>query len=65
MQFNNETPTMTLRANRLSVTREQLADMLTGSGVTTTPAVWAPDGLAVTGGNPFRADLPGTLRRAG
>ncbi|MEQ1730912.1 MAG: transcription antitermination factor NusB, partial [Vicinamibacterales bacterium] len=52
--FDNRTPAMTLRANRLRVTREELATKLAADGVQTEPTVWARDGLVVTEGNPLQ-----------
>jgi 16S rRNA (cytosine967-C5)-methyltransferase len=60
VRFNNETPPLTIRANRLRVTREQLAASLAAEKITTEPTRWAPDGLVVRSGNPLRGmgDLP-------
>ncbi len=51
--FNNTTPPLTLRANRLRTTREALAAALDGDDVTTVPTGHAPDGLVVTSGRPL------------
>ena len=61
VQFNNATPTLTLRANRLRSTREELTTRLSGDGIETTSTPWAPDGLIVTEGNPLRAPRHGTF----
>lgn len=55
--FNNTPAPLTLRANRLRVTRESLAEALRGVGVETTPTRFAPDGLIVRSGNPLGSDL--------
>jgi 16S rRNA (cytosine967-C5)-methyltransferase len=52
-QFNNTAAPLTLRANTLSTTVSALADRLHAAGVTTAPTTYAPDGLAVTEGNPL------------
>jgi 16S rRNA (cytosine967-C5)-methyltransferase len=55
--FNNTPAALTLRANRLHVTRESLAEALHAAGVETTPTRFAPDGLVVRRGNPLGSDL--------
>jgi 16S rRNA (cytosine967-C5)-methyltransferase len=54
VRFDNETPALTLRANRLRTTRDDLLTALAGNGVDAEPARYAPDGLVVTAGNPLR-----------
>lgn len=54
VQFNNGTPLLTLRANRLRVTRDQAAAALAADDIDTEPTRFAPDGLVVTRGNPLR-----------
>lgn len=56
-RFNNAAPRLTLRANRLRVTRGDLARRLAEHGVRTEPTRFAPDGLAVVAGNPYRTPL--------
>jgi 16S rRNA (cytosine967-C5)-methyltransferase len=56
-RFNNTPAALTLRANRLQVTRESLAAALYAAGVETTPTRFAPDGLVVRRGNPLGSDL--------
>ncbi len=56
-RFNNAPAALTLRANRLRVTREALAATLRAAGVETTPTRFAPDGLVVRSGNPLGSDL--------
>ena len=54
VRFNNDTPALTLRVNRLRATREDAQRLLADDGIETDEAVAAPDGLIVTGGNPLR-----------
>jgi 16S rRNA (cytosine967-C5)-methyltransferase len=54
VRFNNGTPALTLRANRLRLSRDELQSALARDGVDTEPARFAPDGLIVTAGNPLR-----------
>jgi 16S rRNA (cytosine967-C5)-methyltransferase len=54
VQFNNEAAPLTLRANTLRITREQLQQRLSQHDVDTTSTRYAPDGLVVTSGNPLR-----------
>jgi 16S rRNA (cytosine967-C5)-methyltransferase len=48
--FNNATPAVTLRANRLVVSRDTLQRELADEGVETQPTHYAPDGLVVLSG---------------
>jgi len=59
VQFNNATPPLTLRANRLRATRDAVRRALDDGGVETEPASVAPDGLIVTAGNPLRRPADG------
>ena len=59
VQFNNETPRLTLRSNTLRATRDEVAAGLAREGVATEPTRYAPDGLIVTAGNPLRAPSQG------
>jgi 16S rRNA (cytosine967-C5)-methyltransferase len=59
VQFNNVTPSLTLRVNRLRATREELTASLERDEVETIPTRWAPHGLIVTGGHPLRAPRDG------
>ena len=52
-------PALTLRANRLRATREDVQRQLASEGVETEPAHVAPDGLTVTAGNPLRRPADG------
>ena len=61
VRFNNSAPHLTLRANRLRVTRDELRVSLERDDVESEPTRWAPDGLIVTGGNPLRAPLDGSF----
>jgi 16S rRNA (cytosine967-C5)-methyltransferase len=54
VQFNNDAAPLTLRANTLRVTREQLQEQLSQHDVETTATRLAPEGLFVTAGNPLR-----------
>jgi len=54
VRFNNETPSLTIRANRLRVTRDDLAASLARDEVETEPTPFAPDGLIIRSGNPLR-----------
>jgi 16S rRNA (cytosine967-C5)-methyltransferase len=53
VRFNNTTPALTLRANRLRATRDVVQSELDASGVETEATRYAPDGLVVTSGNPL------------
>ncbi len=59
VQFNNATPSLTLRANRIRTTRDALALTLDSDDIATAPAPWAPDGLVVRHGNPLRTPRHG------
>ena len=59
VRFNNETPRLTLRANRLRTTREGVALSLAADSIVTEPTAHAPDGLVVIEGNPLRAGSQG------
>lgn len=60
VQFNNETPRLTLRANTLRTSREKVAATLAAAGIETEFTRHAPDGLIVTAGNPLRSDAERT-----
>lgn len=53
VRFNNEQAPLTLRANRLRVSRDELRSLLALDGIATEPARYAPDGAIVTAGNPL------------
>ena len=55
--FDNSAAALTLRANTLRTTREELRAALASHGVETTPTRFAPDGLSVTHGNPLLTPL--------
>jgi 16S rRNA (cytosine967-C5)-methyltransferase len=56
-RFNNSPAPLTLRANPLKTTRDDLMRALGGLGVETEPARHAPQGLVVRAGNPFATGL--------
>lgn len=60
--FDNQPAALTLRANTLAVTRDELSAQLRETGVLTEPARFAPDGLIVRDGNPLQTPLAGTGR---
>jgi len=57
VRFNNRPPAMTLRANRLRITRSDLASLLATHDVRTAETRFASDGLTVLSGNPLRTPL--------
>jgi 16S rRNA (cytosine967-C5)-methyltransferase len=61
VQFNNETPSLTLRVNRLRATRDAAIAALRDDDVDAEPARYAPDGLIVTRGNPLRRSPDGLV----
>ncbi len=54
LRYNNTPAAVTLRANRLRFTREELAERLAEDEVVVRPAAFAPDGLIVVSGHPLR-----------
>jgi 16S rRNA (cytosine967-C5)-methyltransferase len=54
MRFNNTAGSVTLRANRLQITREALLERLAGDEIQVHPTAFAPDGLVVDEGHPLR-----------
>ena len=54
MRFNNSAGSVTLRANRLRITREALLERLAGDEIQVHPTAFAPDGLVVDEGHPLR-----------
>ena len=61
VQFNNETPPLTLRVNRLRATRDQARAALARDDVETETTRYAPDGLVVSSGNPLRRPADGLV----
>jgi 16S rRNA (cytosine967-C5)-methyltransferase len=57
MQFNNTPGTLTLRANRLKLTRDELAAELRTHDVEAHAAQYAPDALVIDEGYPLRLGL--------
>ena len=55
--FDNEPASLTLRANTLRVTREELAERLMSFGVATEPTRFARHGLTVRDGNPLLTSI--------
>jgi len=62
VRFNNQQAPLMMRANRLKTSRDDLASELAAAGVTTTPARYAADGLAVAAGNPLATSLASSGR---
>jgi 16S rRNA (cytosine967-C5)-methyltransferase len=56
-RFNNAPAALTLRANTLSTTKEEVASALERYGVSTRIGRFAPDALIVENGNPLRTPL--------
>jgi 16S rRNA (cytosine967-C5)-methyltransferase len=56
-RFNNSPAPLTLRVNRLTMTREALIDALQAAGVVAEAARFAPHGLIVKSGNPLLTPL--------
>jgi len=61
VRFDNETPPLTLRVNRLRATREQAVAALEQDDVDAEPTRYAPNGLVVTRGNPLRRPPDGLV----
>jgi 16S rRNA (cytosine967-C5)-methyltransferase len=57
MQFDNAPAALSLRANRLRITREDLIKMLALENISAEPSRYAPDGAVVAEGNPLRSRL--------
>jgi 16S rRNA (cytosine967-C5)-methyltransferase len=53
MVFNNTPARLTLRANRLRLNRDQLADRLAGEHIVVRPGLFAPEALIVEEGQPL------------
>src|SRR5438128_68079 len=51
LRFNNQPAPLTLRANRLKTTREELAARLDAASIAATPGSFAPDALVVARGH--------------
>src|SRR5438045_4037463 len=51
MRFDNTSGSVTLRANRLRLTRDELAAQLAADDITVHPTTYAPDGLIVDEGH--------------
>jgi 16S rRNA (cytosine967-C5)-methyltransferase len=54
LQFDNSAAPLTLRVNRLKLSREALVERLRASGVGVSPGRFAPDALLVEHGRPLR-----------
>jgi 16S rRNA (cytosine967-C5)-methyltransferase len=59
VQFNNQAPRLTLRANALRAMREDVARALADDEIETEPTRHAPHGLSVVTGNPLRRPREG------
>jgi len=59
-EFDNSPAPLTLRANTLKTSRDDLAAALRAASVDTEPSRLAPDGLVVTDGNPLLTPLAHT-----
>jgi 16S rRNA (cytosine967-C5)-methyltransferase len=59
-RFNDAPAALTLRANRLKATKEEVARALERHGVSTRFGRYAPDALIVENGNPLRTPLANT-----
>jgi 16S rRNA (cytosine967-C5)-methyltransferase len=57
VRFDNSVAPLTLRANTLTLARDELAARLAAAGVTVSPTRFSPDGLVVVGGNPLLTPL--------
>jgi 16S rRNA (cytosine967-C5)-methyltransferase len=57
VRFDNSVAPLTLRANTLTIARDELAARLAAAGVTVSPTRFSPDGLVVGGGNPLSTPL--------
>ena len=57
--FDNQPAPLTLRANTLRLSRDDLAERLKSFGVDTEPTRFAPDGLTVRTGNPLLTPVAG------
>ncbi len=56
-RFDNDPAALTLRANTLRTTRDDVAAKLAEAGVATEPTRYAPDGLVARAGNPLLTPL--------
>ena len=54
MRFNNTPGSVTLRANRLQLTRDALVERLAADEIQVHPTAFAPDGVVVDEGHPLR-----------
>jgi 16S rRNA (cytosine967-C5)-methyltransferase len=57
MRFNNAPGSVTLRANRLRTTRDELIERLAADKIQVHPTSFAPDGVVVDEGHPLRGSL--------
>ena len=61
VRFNNSPAPLTLRANTLRVTRDEMIASLEQDGVEAQPTRYAPSGIVVTAGNPLRKPSAGAF----
>ena len=61
VRFNNESPPLTIRANRLRGSRDEVAASLAADDIEAVATRYSPDGLTITSGNPLRQALDGAF----
>lgn len=54
LRFNNETAPLTIRANGIRISRDELATVLAAHDVVARPGRFAPEALLIESGNPLR-----------
>ncbi len=53
-QANNQIPSLTIRANTLRISREELLGRLSGKGIISEPATFSPDGIILSDVHSYR-----------
>jgi 16S rRNA (cytosine967-C5)-methyltransferase len=61
VQFDNEVPRLTVRANTLRLSRDELRRALSAAGIEATPTRFAPLGLTIVSGHPRRLPADGSF----